>query len=153
MVHNYMYVFECDYGDRVKERAFIKDILRNFDKDYATMVGVVVNNNPYCLSFHVAVNLQDDPVNFESWLRDHYPEKIKRHNVFLRDTFLYNVVTFVDEEVVDFALTKEGGEPPFLWPEQEYFEEKNPQYACMKKMNLEFLSVTLQKTKNLLSIR
>ncbi|MGP9417104.1 toll/interleukin-1 receptor domain-containing protein, partial [Halomonas sp. AOP7-E1-9] len=133
VVHNYMYVFECDYGNRVKERIFIKGILRNFDKDYATMVGVIVNNNPYCLSFHIAVNLQDDPVKFESWLRDNYPEKIKRHNVFLRDAFLYNIVTFIDEEMVDLVLTKEGGATPFLWPEKESFEEKNPQYACMKK--------------------
>ncbi|RRS08605.1 toll/interleukin-1 receptor domain-containing protein [Pseudoalteromonas sp. J010] len=133
MVHDYMYVFECDYGDRVKERAFIKDILRNFDKNYATMVGIVVNNNPYCLSFHVAVNLQDNPVKFESWLRSNYPDKIKRHNIFLSDTLSYNIVTFIDEATVDLFLTKEGGGAPFLWPEQEYFEEKNPQYVCMKK--------------------
>lgn len=132
MIHNYMYVFECDYGARVKERDFIKDILRNFDKDYATMVGVVVNNNPYCLSFHVAVNLQDDPIKFEAWLRGSYPDKIKRYNIFLSDTFSYNVMTFIDEDMVDLALTKEGGNAPFLWPEKDYIEENNPQYVCMK---------------------
>ena len=133
MVHDYMYVFDCDYGSRVKERGFIKDILREFDKDYATMVGIVVNNNIYCLSFSIIVNLQDDPVKFEAWLKRNYPEKLKRHNIFLKDTFIYNVRTFLDSSMVDLVLTKEGGEHPFHWPEKAYFEKNNPQYACMNK--------------------
>lgn len=74
MIRDYLYIFECDYGCRVKERKFVKDNLINFDKDYATMVGAVVNNSPYCLEFSIAVNLQDDPVKFESWLRENHPE-------------------------------------------------------------------------------
>lgn len=133
MTHDYMYVFECDYGSRVKERPFIKDILREFDKDYATMVGVIVNNNPYCLLFNVAVNLQGDPVKFESWLREKYPDKVKRHNIFLKDTFGYNIQTFVDDMMVDLALTAEGDSHPFIFPEKETFEKEIPQYACMKQ--------------------
>ncbi len=133
MAHDYMYVFECDYGSRVKERSFIKDILRKFDKDYATMIGVAVNNNPYCLSFNVVVNLQGDPVGFESWLRKNYPDKVKRHNIFLKNTFGYNIQTFIDEMMVDYVLTPEGGNHIFIFPEKELFEKENPQYARMEQ--------------------
>lgn len=51
MILNYLYMFECDYGARTHERQFIKDILNKFDKDYATMVGIVVNNNPTVFHF------------------------------------------------------------------------------------------------------
>ncbi|AOU99221.1 hypothetical protein BI364_15905 [Acidihalobacter yilgarnensis] len=133
MTHDYMYVFECDYGSRVKERSFIKDLLKEFDKDYATMIGAVVNNNPYCLSFSIAVNLQGDPVKFESWLREKYPDKVKRHNIFLKDTFNYNVQTFIDDFMVDLVLTEEGGNRLFIFPEKNAFEKANPQYECMKR--------------------
>jgi hypothetical protein len=132
MPHDYLYLFECDYGSRVKERQFVKDILNTFDKDYATMVGAVVNNNPYCLEFSVAVNLQDDPVRFERWLREKYPEKLKRHNVFLENALTFNVQTFIDDSMVDAAFVREGRGFLFLWPEREYFESQNPQYKSMK---------------------
>ncbi|HSB95133.1 MAG TPA: hypothetical protein VLC91_01710 [Spongiibacteraceae bacterium] len=128
MQNNHMYVFECEYGSRVKERQFLKDILNTFDKDYATMVGLIVNNNPYCLEFSIAINLQDDPVKFESWLKENYPEKSKRHNIFLGDIFQYNVQTLLDDSVVDDALVSEGDGWLFFWPEQELLEELNPQY-------------------------
>ena len=128
-----MYVFECEYGDRVKERPFIKDILRTFDKDYATMVGIAVNNNPYCLEFSIVVNLQGDPVQFEGWLRKKYPDKMRRHNVFLEDTFLYNLQTFIDDSFVDLAIVSEGGGHPFLWSEKALFEREHPQNKCINK--------------------
>lgn len=133
MTHDYIYVFECDYGSRVKERQFIKDILNTFDKDYATLVGASVNNNPYCLDFSIIVNLQKDPIFFESWLRDKYPEKLKRHNIFLRDSFPYNMKTFLDEDMVDFAISNEGGGILFHYPERETLEQLFPQYKCLKK--------------------
>ncbi|ELY3761722.1 toll/interleukin-1 receptor domain-containing protein [Cronobacter sakazakii] len=140
MILNYLYMFECDYGARTHERQFIKDILNKFDKDYATMVGIVVNNNPYCFSFHVAVNLQKDPVFFEEWLRTHYPGKLKRHNIFTKDIYIYNVITLIDADMVDFHLTEEGSFP-FIYPERKYFEENNPQYRdIMKKDSKVFIS-------------
>lgn len=128
MTHDYLYIFECDYGSRVKERQFMKDILNNFDKDYATMVGAVVNNNPYCLEFSIAVNLQDDPIKFESWLRENYPEKLKRHNVFIENVLSFNIQTFIDEDTVDMALISEGQGFLFLWPERDFLETQYPQY-------------------------
>ncbi|MEO3740463.1 TIR domain-containing protein [Kosakonia oryzendophytica] len=133
MSHDFLYMFECDYGSRTQEKKFIKDILNHFDKDYATMVGLVVNNNPYCLSFHVAVNLQKDPVYFEQWLRDNYPEKIKRHNMFVKDILPYNVVTLLNAEMVDLFITANGGGHPFLWSERDVLEKEYPQYIDFKK--------------------
>lgn len=137
MTHNYMYVFECDYGSRIKERPFVKDILRDFDKDYATMVGAIVNNNPYCFSFNIVVNLQGNPVRFESWLREKYPDKAKRYNIFLKDAFRFNLQTFVNETDVDSALTEEASNNPlfhlFLFPEKLTFEKNNPQFACLSR--------------------
>jgi hypothetical protein len=133
MRHDYLYLFECDYGSRVKERQFVKDILNTFDKDYATMVGAVVNNNPYCLEFSIAVNLQDDPARFERWLRDNYPEKIKRHNVFFENTMSFNIQTFIDDFMVDAAFVSEGQGFLFFWPERNFLESQNPQYKCMKR--------------------
>lgn len=132
MPNDYMYVFECDYGSRTKEKQFIKDILLNFDKDYATMVGAMVNNNPYSLEFYIAVNLQDDPIKFEKWVRENYPEKLKRHNVFLNSLMSFNLMTFIDEEAIDQVVIDEGGGPLFHWLERELLESKHPQYKPMK---------------------
>lgn len=134
MTNNYMYVFECNYGSRVKEREFVKGILNTFDKNYATMVGAVVNNNPYCLEFSIVVNLQDDPVKFEAWLREKFPEKLKRHNIFLNDILSFNVQTFIEETMVDIAFDR-GSSYLFLWPEQELLEAEYPQYKKMTRNN------------------
>lgn len=129
---DYWYLFECDYGYRVKEANFIKDVLREFDKDYATLVGVVVNNSPYCLEFSIAVNIQGDPVRFDDWLAIRYPEKLRRHNVFFGSMLTYNLQTFIDEHMVDLVLTAEGNHT-FLWPEQELLERQKPQYKCVRR--------------------
>jgi hypothetical protein len=150
MSHDYLYLFECDYGSRVKERQFVKDILNTFDKDYATMVGAVVNNNPYCLEFSIVVNLQDDPVQFERWLRDNYPEKLKRHNVFLENVLTFNVQTFADDFMVDAAFVSEGQGWLFLWPERDLLESKNPQYKCMKRNSAKVFLSHSSKDKELI---
>lgn len=149
MVKDYMYMFECDYGSRVKERDFIKDILNTFEPDYATSVGAVVNNNPYCLEFSIVVNLQGDPIRFEEWLRNKYPEKIKRHNVFLNDVLFFNVITFIEETMVDMALVSEPSFV-FLWPERELFETLNPQYKQMKRNDSKVFISHSSKDKELI---
>jgi hypothetical protein len=132
MQNNYMYVFECEYGSRVKERQFLKDILNTFDQDYATLVGMIVNNNPYCLEFSIVVNLQDDPVKFESWLKENYPNKSKNHNILLADLSQYNFITLINDSMVD-ALIVENKNNQFLFPEKERINEFHPQYRCLKK--------------------
>ena len=147
---NYLYFFECDYGSRIKERQFIKDILNQFDKDYATMVGAVVNNNPYSLEFSVVVNLQKSPVRFERWMRDNYPEKLKRHNVFLENALTFNVQTFIDDFSVDAAFICEGGGFLFLWPERELLESQYPQYKSMKRNSSKVFLSHSSKDKELI---
>lgn len=132
MLRDYLYIFECDYGSRVMERKFVKDILVNFDKDYATLVGAVVNNNPYSLEFSIAVNLQDDPVKFESWLKVNYPEKLKRHNIFLENVLSFNIHTFIENTMVDIAFTEEKNWL-FLYPEKNFLEAQYPQYKSMRR--------------------
>lgn len=149
MVKDYMYMFECDYGSRVKERDFIKDILNAFEPNYATSVGAVVNNNPYCLEFSIVVNLQGDPIRFEEWLRNKYPEKLKRHNVFLSDVLFFNVITFIEEAMVDMALVSEPSFV-FLWPERELFETLNPQYKQMKRNDSKVFISHSSKDKELI---
>lgn len=152
MEQNYLYMFECDYASRTREKKFLKDILNNFDKDYATMVGVVVNNNPYCLAFHIAVNLQKDPIVFELWLKDNYPGKLKRYNIFTKDIPQYNVQTFIDADMVDFAITPEGGGYLFLWPERELFEKQHPQYKNInEKQSKVFISHSSKDKLNIVN--
>ncbi|WP_024559727.1 toll/interleukin-1 receptor domain-containing protein [Franconibacter pulveris 601] len=148
MATDFLYMFECDYGARTREKQFIKDILNHFDKDYATMVGLVVNNNPYCFSFYVVVNLQKDPVYFEEWLRNNYPSKIKRHNMFTKDIYTYNVTTLIDADMVDVLVTEEGNGFPFIYPEREYFEEKHPQYRDIMKRDSKVFISHSSKDKN-----
>ncbi|VVE53787.1 hypothetical protein PCO31111_04914 [Pandoraea communis] len=92
----------------------------------------MVNNNPYSLEFYITVNLQDDPKKFEKWVRDNYPEKLKRHNIFLNALLSFNLMTFIDETMVDLVLVEEGGGPLFLWIEKYLLESNNPQYKPMK---------------------
>ena len=39
-----IYIFSLDYGKRSDEKLFIKEILRNFDKDTVVGCGIFVNN-------------------------------------------------------------------------------------------------------------
>lgn len=151
MEQNYLYMFECDYASRTREKKFLKDILNNFDKDYATMVGVVVNNNPYCLAFHIAVNLQKDPIVFELWLKDNYPGKLKRYNIFTKDIPQYNVQTFIDADMVDFAITLEGG-GYFFGLSESYLKNNIHNIKILMKSNPRCLLVIPQKISLILSI-
>lgn len=133
MTKDFWYVFECDYGSRTKEKPFIKAILNAFNKDNATHVGIAINNNPYCLEFYVTVNIQGDPIDFETWLKSNFPEKSRRVNIFLRNFFTGNVITFVDDAMVDLMITEDSMDKVFILPERELFETAKPQYRPMFK--------------------
>jgi hypothetical protein len=126
--NHHFYVFECDYAMRTKEVAFTKGILDSFDKDTATMVALIVNNNIYKLEFHIGVAIEGDPTRFEAWLRSEHPHKMRRHNLFLHELTRHgNVVTLIDSEMVDTFLTSKANFP-FLFPERAAFEEEHPQF-------------------------
>lgn len=56
MERDQTYVIPLDYGDRKKEREFVRAILNRYDRD--TLVGAVlfVNNNPYSLQSFLCLN-------------------------------------------------------------------------------------------------
>lgn len=130
--NHHLYVFECDYGTRTKEAAFVKGILDSFDKDTATMVALIVNNNIYKLEFHVGIAIEGDPLRFETWLRATHPQKMRRHNLFLNELMSHgNVTTLLNSQMVDLFLTPEASFP-FLLPERSTFEDANPQFKAAR---------------------
>lgn len=130
--NHHLYVFECDYGTRTREAAFLKSVLDVFDKDTATMVAIIVNNNIYKLEFHIGVTIEGDPSRFEAWLRAEHPQKMRRHNLFLNELVRQgNSVTLLNAGMVDTFLTSGPGFP-FLLPERSAFEEANPQFKSAR---------------------
>lgn len=121
----FYYCFECDYSSRTKEKQFIKDCLKTFDSTEITSIGVLTNNNPYSLEFKIFLYLETEKnkVKFENWLKTNYPQKYRRYNIFTKDLFYYNIHTFVDEQQVDFALSKESNYL-FHFPERELYPSK-----------------------------
>jgi hypothetical protein len=146
----FYYCFECDYSSRTKEKQFIKDCLKTFDSTEITNIGVSTNNNPYSLEFKIFLHLETEKnkVKFENWLKTNYPQKYRRYNIFTKDLFQYNVHTFVDEQQVDFALTKESNYL-FLFPEREFFEMNHPQFSSKKNTPKVFLSHASEDKKSI----
>lgn len=118
------YLLSLDYSERTKEKKFIKEILRKYDTDQLVGAGIYVNNNPYNLQLLLHLNFVIDTSEFEEWLSINYPDKKRKFNYFHSDIFEsmssrgYNVATFIDEDTVDMAITKETN-PIFLFPERE----------------------------------
>ncbi len=130
--NHHLYVFECSYANRTNEAAFLKEILDVFDKDTATMVSLIVNNNIYKLEFHIGINIEGDPTRFENWLRANYPEKMRRHNLFLHELTRHgNIVTLINSEMVDMFLTEDAAFP-FIFPDRKKLEESSPQFKAAK---------------------
>ena len=119
-----MYIFNLDYANRIEEKRFIKDILRNFDEDVLVGCGIFVNNNPYNLEMLLFASLAKEVEKFESFIKDRYANKKRIFNYFLDNMFLsfsnkgYNVITFIDEADVDKAIDEDANEI-FLYPCKE----------------------------------
>jgi hypothetical protein len=118
-----MYLLPLDYGNRVGEREFIREILRRYDKD--TLVGCVlpVNNRPYRLQAFLGLNFWDKGDDFEQWLGKVHPGRRREFRllfdemanaVFQRG---FNVVTFCDEEMLDVVMSGETNEI-FFFPDR-----------------------------------
>lgn len=116
-----MYIFSLDYGNRTKEKKFIKSVLNNFDKNTLVGCGIFVNNNPYNLEFLFFASLAKEVDRFDSFIKEHYSEKKRIFNYFLDDVLMsfrsngYNGITFIDAEEVDMKITEESSEI-FLFP-------------------------------------
>lgn len=118
------YMFLLSYANRIQEKEFIKSILRRYDTNKLVGAGIYVNNNPYNLQLLLHLNFDGETTDFEEWLAINYPEKQRKINYFHSDIFEsistkgYNFATFVDEDTVDLAITREAN-PIFLFPDKE----------------------------------
>lgn len=121
------YIFSLDYGNRVEEKEFIKDVLNNFDTDTLVGCGIFVNNNPYSLEFLFFASLEKDADKFDEFIKNKYNQKKRIFNYFLTDIYSafaekgYNVYTFIDADTVDIAITEEPNEL-FQWPSKKMFD-------------------------------
>jgi hypothetical protein len=111
-----VYIFSLEYGDRLNEKNFIKEILRNFDPDTLVGCGIFVNNNPYNLELLFFASLAKDIDRFEDFLKNRYANKRRVFNYFLDDIVAsfssrgYNINTFIDDFCVDLAITEDANE-------------------------------------------
>lgn len=121
------YMFELDYGNRVSEKRFIRDILKEFDRNKITGATLIINNNPYSLEFYFYINFSGDSNALETWMKSNYPSYInkkRKYNYFLGDVFTsmgergYQVLS-IDDFMIDMLITKESNEMSFLWPDRE----------------------------------
>lgn len=117
------YLFLLDYGNRIKEKHFIKEILNRYDNNKLVGVGLYVNNNPYNLKFFLHLNFNGETEDFENWLNTNFSSKKRVFNYFHNDMFLsmstrgYNVATLLDVHSVDVAITAEPN-AIFLFPDK-----------------------------------
>lgn len=110
--HKY-YLFSLDYGNRKKERKFVKDILKNFDAGKLTGCALYINNNPYSLELYFSLSFEEEDKKFDSWLSQNYPHKTRSYNLFLSDLFrgatqkTYNMFISLEVHLVDIVMTSE----------------------------------------------
>lgn len=123
MMRDNSYVFALSYAERMKEKGFIKDILKRYDQNALVGAGIYVNNNPYNLEMILHLNFEREAEDFEKWLSERYKSKKRIFNYFIDDIFEsfsnkgYNVATFIDEETVDEHITSEANHI-FLHPDR-----------------------------------
>ena len=123
------YIFNLDYGNRQKEKDFIKQILINFDESIVSGCGICVNNNPYNFEFLLYVSLSKLDNEFEKFIEDNFKDKKRVYNYFLGDIFRfffqkgYNIVSINNEMEVDAVITEEGNNI-FLFDSKDIMNQK-----------------------------
>lgn len=136
-----MYIYSLEYSNRLNEKIFIKDILKNFDTNTLVGCGIFVNNNPYNLELLFFASLAKDVDRFENFLKNRYPNKKRIFNYFLNE-FLskkYNSTTFIDDFSVDLTITEEANHI-FLFPCKERLNNILGSGLDVKKAPRVFLS-------------
>lgn len=122
------YLFTLDYGDRKVEKEFVREILVRFDRFSLTGCGLFINNNPYSLELYFVLSFEEMDFEFDSWLSQNYPHKMRAYNVFVDELTEavyrrgYSLVTFTDSQDLDMVMTSNKNEL-FLHPDREVVEE------------------------------
>lgn len=147
-----VYIFELDYSERMKEKNFIKDILKRYNRNTLTGCGVFVNNNPYNLEMLLFAAFEKNTNDFEFYINTNYPNKRMVFNYFLDDIFNsfqtrgYNCSTFIDETDVDLSITDEANQL-FLFPSRQAVDKIWKSNSNIKTDKRVFLSHSSQDKK------
>jgi len=138
------YIFSLDYGNRLVEREFIKDILKNFDNESLVGCVLLVNNNPYSFECLLYLSFAKDTDRFDEFIKNNYNKKTRVFNYFIDDmisSFVsrgYNAISFIDADSVDMAIT-DGTNGLFEFPSKTIFDsvwKSNFQEYKMKRVFL-----------------
>ncbi|PHA25581.1 TIR domain-containing protein [Bacillus cereus] len=124
------YLFELNYGERMREKIFIASVLNRYDIKRLSGASLIVNNNPYGLELYLHLTFQSGATEFEEWLRTnyiHYFQGSRKYNYFLDDVLFsmgekgYSVCTLLDSNDLDMYITPYQNHL-FLFPDKETME-------------------------------
>lgn len=107
----FSYVIELDYGYRMKEIEFIKEILNKYNNDDLIGANIFVGNNIYYLEFYLHLSFSRMQEDFEEWLNKFFPEKVRKYNFFLGDILKgmsnksFNSQGLIDSSMLEFIIT------------------------------------------------
>lgn len=107
----FSYIIELDYGYRMKEIEFIKDILNKYNNNDLIGANIFIGNNIYYPEFYLHLNFSEVQQDFEEWIRRFYPDKIRKFNFFLGDIFnamgnkSFNSMGLMDSDMLEFIIT------------------------------------------------
>lgn len=147
-----MYIFSLDYSERMKEKVFIKDILKRYDSNALVGCGLFVNNNPYNPEMLLFASFEKGVDDFESFIKSNYPSKRRIFNYFIDDIFEsfqsrgYNSATFIDEAEVDSIITDDPNFL-FLFPSKQKMNSIWKTNLGFKKASRIFLSHSSKDNK------
>ena len=123
------YLFALDYGNRKDEKEFVKAVLRRFDKNSLVGCGIFVSNNAYNFELYFFLYFEKSDTEFESWLSQNYPHKVRAYNIFVNELIdasfsrkSYSSVTFNEPEDVDLVFTSEVNDF-FIFPDRSLIED------------------------------
>lgn len=123
--NGFTYLFDFDYGARVKEKIFINDVLQKFDNNSLVGSFLSVNNNVYHLEFYFGLHFEQRQNEFENWIKVNYPEKYRVFNIYAEYLMLNNMHGLIDGKELGFVLTKEANHL-FLFAEREQIDKLFP---------------------------
>ena len=154
------YIFRGNYGDRQSEANFIKDAMKNFDKETLTGVGAVVNNNIYSLQLIIYFALEKDFDKFELFVKERYSAFYRLYKVFIGDFLAaaankgYNIFTFTDWFPPELFLNDEGNNPLIFWPSKKAMDAKWQPNAIIPDHTafISYKSVDVEIAQNVLSL-